>query len=426
MIIGIDASRANRQHKSGVEWYSYYLIRWFAKLDKKNQYILYTDLPLRGGLLDMTEEQYDSGKNHNEKIEYDKEGYQILKSPYNNFKAKVLKWPFNFFWTQGRMSLEMIFNRPDILFVPSHTLPIIHPKRSIVTIHDVGFEKDRQLYEGQKIGPIGNIKEKILNIFVKIFTFGKYQANTIDYLRWSTEYGLKRAHKIITVSNYSKNDLVNLYKAREEKITVVHNGYNEFLFKKIDNQQKIGDVLSKYGIIAPYFFYVGRIEKKKNIPRLIEAFYILKQRNKNIKEKLVLAGNAGNGYDDIKYQIQEFDLQNDVIMPGWLMEEDLPYLYNGASAFVFPSNYEGFGIPILQAMACGTPITASGVTSIPEVAGDAALIFDPNSVKSIAGSLEEIIINEQLRKNLIVRGYKNIENFSWQKCARQTLKVLFD
>ena len=157
MIIGIDASRANRCHKTGVEWYAYYLIRWLSKLDEKNEYILYTDQPLRGGLLDLTGEQYKPNDDCCESVKYHKKGYQILKSSHNNFKAKILKWPFRYFWTQGRMSLEMIFNRPDILFVPSHTLPIIHPKRSVVTNHDVGFEKEGELYEGQKIGPQGNL-----------------------------------------------------------------------------------------------------------------------------------------------------------------------------------------------------------------------------------------------------------------------------
>src|SRR3989339_594678 len=381
MVIGIDASRANRHHKSGVEWYAYYLIRWFAKLDSKNKYILYTDQPLRGGLLDLTGEQYMADESCCEKTEYDKKGYQIIKSPHNNFKAKILKWPFSCFWTQGRMSLEMIFNRPDVLFVPSHTLPIIHPKRSIVTIH---------------------------------------------YLRWSTEYALKHAYKIITVSNFSRKDLMDLYKADSEKIKVIYNGYNKTLYKNINDQKQVENILSKYGITQPYLFYVGRIEKKKNIPRLIEAFYVLKEKNKNIKEKLVLAGNAGNGYDEIKYQIQEFDLNNDVIMSGWLIEEDMPYLYNAASAFVFPSNYEGFGIPLLQSMACGTPIAASNTTSIPEIAREAALFFNPHNIKSMADSLEKIIIDKNLREDLIAKGYRNVEKFSWEKCAQETLKMILD
>ena len=133
MLIGIDASRANRSHRTGTEWYSYYLIRWLAKLDADNQYILFTDKPLVGGLLDLTTKQYNGSdyKCRQDRADYDKEGYQIIKSPFNNFRAKILNWPFLYFWTQGRLSLEMILNKVDILFIPAHTLPIIHPKSRI-------------------------------------------------------------------------------------------------------------------------------------------------------------------------------------------------------------------------------------------------------------------------------------------------------
>ncbi len=182
MVIGIDASRANRAHKSGTEWYSYYVIRWLAKLDRANQYILYTDKPLTGGLADLTTEQYVNKGVMSDSPNYDHDGYQIIKCPYDNFKAKILKWPFNFFWTQGRLSLEMIFARPDILFIPAHALPIIHPYKSIVTIHDIGFERDRRLYNENDIGPTGQKKRKILNFLIRIFTLGKFRANTFDYL----------------------------------------------------------------------------------------------------------------------------------------------------------------------------------------------------------------------------------------------------
>ena len=160
MIIGIDASRANRERKSGTEWYSYYLIKRLAKLDAKNQYILYTDKPLKGGLLDLICDDCDK---MGEEVKTNKGGFQEIKSPHNNFKAKILKWPFNFFWTQGRLSIEMLFNKPDVLFIPAHTLPIIHPAKSVVTIHDVGFERDRRLYRQEQMGPGDNYGRKILN-----------------------------------------------------------------------------------------------------------------------------------------------------------------------------------------------------------------------------------------------------------------------
>ncbi len=427
MLIGIDASRANRDHKSGTEWYSYYAIRWLAKLDSKNQYILYTDKPLKGGLLDLTTKQYvdeHDFRQKDEEVKFDKDGCQIIKSPHNNFRAKVLNWHFPFFWTQLRMSWEMLIHRPKILFIPSHTLPIIHPKKSIITIHDIGFERERRLYGQDRMGPDSAIGCKILNFLVKLFTCGKYGANTLDYHSWSTQFALKHAKKIITVSNFSKKEITEIYNAEEAKVKVIYNGYNKYLYKKINNQEQIKRVLDKYDIEGPFIFYVGRLEKKKNTPALIEAYAIMREEHKEINYKLVLVGDASYGYDEVKYAIHEFHLIDDVIMTGWIPEIDMPYIYSGATAFIFPSRYEGFGIPLLQAMACGTPIAASCCASIPEIAQGAAMFFSPNDVKSMAEVVAKVILDNKLRQELVKKGYERVKNFSWEKCARETLEEI--
>jgi glycosyltransferase involved in cell wall biosynthesis len=421
MKIGIDASRANKEHKTGTEWYSYYLIRWLAKLDDKNEYILYTDKPLTKGLLDLSSDQYYLN-NKEEEHGFDKKGCQIIKSKHNNFKAKVLKSPCKYFWTQLRLSLEMLFNRVDVLFIPSHTLPIIHPKNSLVTLHDIGFEVNTSLYDSELIisGGIG----RLINRVIKIFTFGKYGASAIDYLRWSTNYALRKAKKIISVSNFSKQEIVDIYNIDSSKISVVHNGYNKFLYKKNTDLDYEKEILTQYGIEKPYFFYVGRIEKKKNIPRLIDCFAQIKTKDESIKEKLVLVGDASFGYDETKYIITSFDMNNEVVMPGWVRECHLPIIYSGATAFVFPSNYEGFGIPLLQAMACEVPIIASKSSSIPEVVADAAILVDPDDTDAIIDSLRNIATNEKLREELINKGKKRIQKFSWEITAINTLKVI--
>ena len=422
MLIGIDASRANRSHKSGTEWYSYYLIRWLAKLDKENEYILYSDKPLTGGLLDLTTAEHIPGTQPDE-IRYDRKGYQILKSPGGNFRAKVLRWPLVYFWTQGRMSLEMILHRPDVLFVPAHTIPILHPRRSIVTIHDIGYERDLHLYEETEIGP-GVRRKKLINLFVRLFSFGKYGANAVDYLRWSTNFAIRKADRIIAISNYTKHDIISYFRADEKKISVIYDGYNAGLYKKIDDRSQVDQVLSKYGITRPFVFYIGRIERKKNIPTLIEAYAMLREHNSAIRHKLVLVGDASYGYDETKYMIREFDLSGEVLMPGWVEEADIPYIYNGAAAFIFPSQYEGFGIPLLQAMACEVPIATSNKTSIPEVVGDAALLFNPTYALSIAEALGRILTDDELRRDLVARGRERVRNFSWQKTARETLELI--
>lgn len=423
MLIGIDASRANKEHKIGTEWYSYYLIRNLAKIDSKNQYILYSDKPLSENLTNLMTE-----KNYAEKsdflVEYDKRGYQVVKSPYNNFKAKILKWPYRNFWTLGRLSLECFISSPDILFVPSHTLPLIHPRKSIVTIHDIGFVGNKCLYKYEPIGPIGKKSRLLTNLLARVFTFGKYSSEATDYLNWSTDYALRKAKKVITVSNSSRDDILGNYKVSEKKVEKIYNGYDESLFKKIDDQSAINSVLDKYGIKGPYIFYSGKIEKKKNIPALIEAFAILRDRNKDIKHKLVLAGDAFYGYDEVHYIISEYNLDDEVILSGWIDKDDMPYIYCGASAFVFPSNYEAFGTSLLEAMACGIPIAASDVASIPEVLGDAGLLFDPCDIYTMAEAIKKIITDNRLRTNLIEAGYKRAKDFSWRKCAEETLEVI--
>lgn len=423
MLIGIDASRANRSHKSGTEWYSYYLIRWLAKLDSKNQYILYSDKPLTGGLLDLTTEQYFS-EMQKEEEKYNKEGFQIIKSPFNNFRAKVLDWNFGFFWTLGRLSLEMIFKKPDVLFVPAHSLPLFFPKKTITTIHDVAFGKNSFLYQIDNIGPEKKVLRSIFGLLIKIFTRGEYGANSKDYLKWSTKFAVKNAKKIITVSNFSKEEILKMYKVDEKKIKVIHNGYNEFLYKKIDDQVKTKEVLDKYGIDGSFMLYVGRLEKKKNTPALIEAFCLMRENNKDIKHKLVLVGDASFGYDEVKYIIREFDLESEIVMPGWVKESDLPYIFNAASIFVFPSKYEGFGIPLLQAMSCQVPIATSSIPVLREVTGGAAVFFNPDNIKSIEDALVNLAKDSKLREELVRKGIERVKNFSWEKCAKETLKEI--
>ncbi len=425
MIIGIDASRANRKHKSGVEWYSYYIIRELAKIDRENQYILYTDTPLTGGLLDLTEQcDYGACENSSIEIVYDKKGYQVLNSPHGNFKAKVLKWNFSFLWTQGRLSLEMIFSRPDILFVPSHTLPFIHPRKSIVTIHDIGFINNTGFYSQDKMGPSGGFYKKVVDVLARIITLGKFGANTRDYLLWSTKFALKKSKIVLTVSNFTKKEIIDIYGDKVKNVEVVHNGFNNKLYRIIHDKEKIQEVLDKYGIERPFIFYVGRIEKKKNTPELVEAFAIMREQNKELKHKMVLVGNASYGFDQVMQVAEDYRLENELVLPGWVDEKDMPYIYNAADAFVFPSKYEGFGIPLLQAMACGVPVAASWAASIPEITDKAALLFNPNSVDDINEALVRIIKDEPLRKELKELGAERIKNFSWQKTASEILKIL--
>ena len=414
MLIGIDASRANRSHKSGTEWYSYHLIREMAQLDKDNRYILYTDHPLTEGMADLNED-WKAGK-----PEVDAKGMQTIKSPHGNFSAKVLKWQHRFFWTQGRLSLEMIGNAPDVLFVPAHTLPLIHPKKSVVTIHDIGFKRQEELYSKARLG----YKGRFFDGLVKLLTGGRYRATHLDYLEWSTLFALEQAAKVITISEFSKKEIIEVYKAKAEKIAVVYNGYDREMYRRVTDEGRILATLDKYGINRPFVFYVGRLEKKKNTARLIEAFALLKNEHSSLEHKLVLVGDASFGYDQIRLAVHQYGLHNEVILTGWVEEADMPVIFSAATAFIFPSHYEGFGIPLLQAMACGTPIVASSAASIPEIAGEAAWYFNPTDTEEMAEKITDVILSQDLRAELLEAAQEQIKQFSWQRAARETLAVL--
>lgn len=425
MLIGIDASRANRDRRHGPEWYSYYLIKHFARLDKKNQYILFCDTPLTGGLLDLSCPEME--KDCVGEIKFDKNGFQIIKSPYNNFRGRVLGWPFKFLWTQSRLSAAMLKGkiRPlDVLFIPAHTLPFIHPKKSVVTIHGVGFGRETNFYEREKMGPKSKRVQNLTDLLVRIFTLGKYGANSYDYQAWSIKYALKNARAIISPSEFTKSELVDIFGADEKKTRVIANGFNEKLYTTEIREERVRAVLDKYGVEKPYLFYCGKLERKKNIPALVEAFSIMKNKHPEIKHKLVLAGNASYGYDEAVFVANEYDMEQEIIMPGWVAEKELPCFYKGADAFVFPSRYEGFGIPLLQAMGTGLPIATSNSNPIPEVVGDAGLFFDAGDIYGMADALYRIIVDEKLRKELIAKGIERAKNYSWEKCAKETLELI--
>ncbi|PIT94269.1 hypothetical protein COT98_04635 [Candidatus Falkowbacteria bacterium CG10_big_fil_rev_8_21_14_0_10_39_9] len=402
MTIGIDASRANRTYKTGTEWYSYYLIKNMAEIDSENQYWLYSDQPFGADL-------------------------QEIIDRHPNFTGKVLRWPWQYFWTLGRLSIEMIWHRPQVLFVPAHSIPFFRPRRTITTIHDIAFKKEGAVYTEQTVDRGNHFLRFIIVFIIKhvLFMTGRgFKYDSTAYLDWSTRYALHHAKKVITVSHNTKKEIVSVYKADPKKIVVIHNGYDDSFYKKIDNRVEVDQVLDKYGLNFPYLLSVGRLEKKKNIPMLIEALALLKENHPEIKTKLVLIGHAGYGYDEIKYIIEEYDLNSEVIMLGWVAEADLPGIYNGATAFVFPSRHEGFGIPVMQALACGLPTAVSDIPVLREVAGEAAIYFNKDNKEDITEKLKTILTDAGLRTKLSQSGLTRAADFSWRKCAVETLREI--
>ncbi|MCX7778842.1 MAG: glycosyltransferase family 4 protein [Patescibacteria group bacterium] len=300
-----------------------------------------------------------------------------------------------YLWTKIRLSWEMFKNQPDLLFVPSHTLPIFFPKKTVITVHDLGYERYPQAYS----------------------FFYRY------YLRKNYRFAVNRATKIIVPSHFTKKELINLYRADPKKIEVVHLGYNDKIFRPIERQEKIEKVLEKYKIKKPYLLFVGRLEIKKGLKTLFEALQFLVGNHRFSNLNLVLIGMPGFGYQELKFKIQNSKFKIHQI--GYLKgEEERACFYNGAEIFVFPSLYEGFGLPILEAMACGCPVIASDIEPLKEVGDQSILFFQVGNVEGLAQNIKEVLENQDLKNQIIQKGFERVKNFSWQKCAQETIKIL--
>lgn len=377
MLIGFDGSRIAKQFLTGTEHYSIEILKALSKIDYKNQYLIYSPQPI---------------------------SHKIGKLP-KNFSYKII--PFPRLWTQFRLSWEILVAKPkpDVLFIPSHTIPLIHPQKTMVTVHDLGFKYFPQLY-------------------------GKLE---MKYQDFGLKMAIKKSTHIITVSQNTKKDLVKICRVDAGKITVIYHGYNQKLYKPLGKEEiRKKEELKEKSIFpsqilrySPYIFFVGRIEEKKNAIGLLKAYAFLRREPK-IKHKLVLAGNPGFGYDkytQYKNSLPD-NIKRDVIELGYTEDRKLATWMRNADLFFFPSLFEGFGLPVLEAMACGVPVVASKITSIPEVAGSAAILINPHKPYEMAVALSKVINDKKLRYSLVSKGKARASIFSWQKSAEKTLKVL--
>ena len=364
MKIGIEAERANLPNPTGVENYSAQLIRQFAKLDSKNQYILYF----------RTQPQ------------------EWFKQLPQNFEFKVI--PFPKFWTQLRISWEMILHPVDVLLIMASALPLIHPKKSIAVVHDVAWK-----------------------MFPDAFPWSMR-----TYLEWSARFAIKSAAKVIAVSESSKKDLIRFYHAEPKKISVTYLGFDHETYHE-RNYEEIQKVLDRYDLVyQKYILFVGTIQPRKNIPKLLEAFQKIKKEN-HIEEKLIIVGGRGWLWEPILKQIKTFGLDGSIRYLDYVKKEDLPLLTAGAKLLTLPALYEGFGLPPLEAMASGVPVVVSNVSSLPEVVGEAGVLIDPNSVDSIAEGLLKVLTDNNKRQQMIAKGLARAKKFTWENTARETLEI---
>lgn len=233
---------------------------------------------------------------------------------------------------------------------------------------------------------------------------------------------MQRADRIVTDSEFSKSEIIKYYPAFQNKIRVVPCGVDCEKFYPVADIRVIQDVCQKYQISENYFLYLGTIEPRKNLERLIQAYALFVKSHEN-PAQLVLAGGKGWLYDGIFQKVRELHLEQYVIFTQYIADEDLCAVISGALAFVFPSIYEGFGMPPLEAMACGTPVLVSGVASLPEVTGTSAVIVAPEDVESIAKGLHALFVNESLREKLKSEGLARAKLFSWETSAKLLYQV---
>jgi glycosyltransferase involved in cell wall biosynthesis len=359
MKIGIDASRAFIKNRTGIEEYSFQVIKNLIGKLNGRQVVLYI--------------------RRNQKIDFELP---------ENWKIKIIKWPY--LWTQAGLSLEMLFHPADVLFIPAHTVPFIHPKNTIVTIHGLEYEFCKYAY---------SFWERI-------------------YMRCVIKNSCKWAKKIVAVSENTKKDLMDLYRVPEEKIEVIYEGENliQNANLEIENDNEK---------LKNYFLFVGRLEERKNIIGIIDAFDILKEKYK-ISHKLILVGKPGYGFENIKYKAESSKYKNEIIFKGFVNDEEKFSLLKNASVFLFPSFYEGFGLPILEAQSAGVPVVASVKASIPEVAGDGAILIDPQKPEEISEAAYKLISDEKLRNDIIKKGLENAKRFNWEKCADKIAELLIN
>ncbi len=376
MRIAIDALPAVDRRKTGIGWYTHHLIRWLPAVDPETTYVAWY-LHARDML-----------------------GRKDFFEPQPNLKERGVPFPARL-WQRlsNRLGVPRVewTTRFDAFFAPNYIPPATKAKGLVVTVHDLAF---------------------------KILPETAPHANRFWHRYF--ERALENAAEIVTVSEATRHDLCDIYGVDPERVTAVHSGVDLDVFRPA-SEREITSAKTRFGIDGPYLLFVGGLEPRKNVRMLLRAF---SQMSPEARPKLVLAGAPVHwipgGPEIMTSALRSLPegVRDDVIMTGYVSEEDKVALLSGAEALVYPSVYEGFGFPVLEAMGCGTPVLTSNISSLPEVAGDAALLVDPYETSSIAAGMDMLLTDADLRSRLREAGLARVQQFTWAETARQTAKVL--
>jgi glycosyltransferase involved in cell wall biosynthesis len=289
---------------------------------------------------------------------------------------------------------------PDLVHIPLNRVPLLMLRPYVVTIHDI----TSLLYEE-----------------------GEHSAFRMAMRRFRYRRGLQRANRVIAVSDATRRDVENMMDVQTERITRVYNAPDPGFLSPGENSTEQGRIMERYQINYPFLLYAGNIRKHKNIPRLVEAFAVVRNQLASHPVyrdlRLIIIGDTISEYPVVRQTVIRSRVEQFVRFLGFVPFETLRCFYQRAAAFVFPSRHEGFGLPPLEAMACGAPVVTSNVSSLPEVVGDAALQVNAENVFDIARGIKDVLLDEALRAELIRRGHEQAHRFSWERTARQVLEI---
>jgi glycosyltransferase involved in cell wall biosynthesis len=402
MRIAIDATPigVNTDDKGGVYHYILNLLLSLHKIDDDNDYVLFFNL---------------FRKRH---LKAFKKVASILDGK-DNFKIRLSRFPQRI-WRPLHLPINIFIGSVDIFHGLYSDLPTVAGCKTVVTVHDLRtIVTEESSYHEQWFQILkqadGDVQAKLKGYNQRL-AFRRHR-------RESMPDSMKRADKIIAVSEYTKQTMMQTCNIPEEKIAVVYHGISS-CFTPVKDKQLIKKAMDKYGIRNRYLLYVGKLDPLKNLERLLEAFAEIRKKSATLGDyELVLAGPKTWFSEVLKYRMTKSGLDRDIIMTDYVKDEDLPLLYSGAELFVFPSLFEGFGIPPLEAMACGCPVIASNVCSLPEVLGQAALFVNPYSVEEIVEVISTVLSNPSLRGEFQNKGITHAKQFSWEETAKRTLRV---
>jgi glycosyltransferase involved in cell wall biosynthesis len=380
MKIGVDLRCFQEGRKSGVAEYALNLLSKLLEIDRENQYVLFF--------------------NSFQKTEIDL-GDLVA---YSNVEVKIFRYPNKllnlFFWYFNWPKIDRMLGGTDVLFFPNINFAAWSKKtKAILTIHDLSFERYSETFSW---------KRRLWHFFVNPKKLSR------------------KADKIVAVSDSTRNDLEKLYEIKSSKIKVIHSAAGENFTVLDRNDLKLAEIAKSYNLPYKFILYLGTIEPRKNIIGIIRAFNQLRSLNdaELNKYKLVIAGAVGWKSEKIFSEIKNSPFTEDIIMTGVVAKDDMSAVYNLASIFIYPSFFEGFGFPPLEAMQCGLPVVASNNSSLPEIVGEAGILVDPDKPDEIYQAMKEVLQNRELSAKLRQSGLERAKKFTWQETAEKFLEVI--